>query len=85
MSTAPTDAGAHECGPACQLPSGACVEAWIEAHPEGATLDEVAREFNLTRERIRQIERDALIKIRIALACDTDAAIDRLEQIARAA
>lgn len=33
----------------------------------GMTLDEVARAFNITRERARQIEASALRKLRIAL------------------
>ena len=38
-----------------------------ESDRGGATLAEVAEVFNLSRERIRQIERRALQKLRIAL------------------
>ena len=42
--------------------SCACVLAWKMAAPR--TLEEVGKEFNVTRERIRQIEAKALRKLR---------------------
>lgn len=38
--------------------------AFVVHHREGATLDEVGTAFGLTRERIRQIQQSALVKIR---------------------
>ncbi len=58
---------AHTCTDRCALPSGECVEAWIDAHHGGASLEEIAGEWGLTRERIRQIEAAALGKLRRAL------------------
>jgi hypothetical protein len=39
------------------------VEVFIADHEGGATLDEVAAAFGVTRERIRQIETTALRKL----------------------
>lgn len=73
----------HVCSPDCALPSGECVEAWIDAHPDGGTLAEVGAEFGLTSERVRQIERDALTRIAVAMAVEEGLAIEALEEMAR--
>lgn len=41
-----------------------CVDAAVRAHPDGLTLEEVALLLGKSRERIRQIERDAIRKLR---------------------
>ncbi len=35
-------------------------QAFVAAHPDGATLEEIGELWGITRERVRQIERDAL-------------------------
>jgi DNA-directed RNA polymerase sigma subunit (sigma70/sigma32) len=44
-------------------PSDKEVEQFIESHPSGATLEECAVLFGVTRERIRQIEAAAVEKV----------------------
>lgn len=44
-------------------PSWSEVWDFIEAHPHGGTLEEVAEAFGSTRERIRQVETKALRKL----------------------
>jgi hypothetical protein len=43
------------------------VQAWAAEHPDGSTLEEVARAFGVTPQRAQQIEAAALRKIRGAL------------------
>jgi hypothetical protein len=38
--------------------------AFVDAHPDGATLDEVGTALGITRERLRQIETNALATLR---------------------
>jgi len=38
---------------------------------EGYTLDEIGRRFNLTRERIRQIEKKAMLRIKKSRSAET--------------
>lgn len=38
-------------------------QRFVEAHPGGATLDEVGQALGVERERVRQIEREALMKL----------------------
>lgn len=42
--------------------------AFIDKHPDGATLEEVGEVLGITRERVRQIEFSALRKLRRELA-----------------
>jgi len=44
-------------------PGESCIEDLVEAHPDGMTLDEIARVLGCTRERVRQVETVALAKI----------------------
>lgn len=44
-----------------------CVLDVAERNPDGLTLEEVGKLFNLTRERIRQVEAKALVKFRSAV------------------
>lgn len=37
---------------------------FVESHPDGASLEEIAEVFKCSRERIRQIEDEALAKLR---------------------
>lgn len=48
--------------------------AFVEAHPDGATLDEIGEWLGVTRERIRQMEGDALrsLAMRLRLAGVTE-------------
>lgn len=39
----------------------------VEEHPYGMTLDEIGRELGVSRERVRQIENEALRKLRFVL------------------
>lgn len=41
---------------------------FVKLHPHGATLEEVASMFDITRERVRQIEARALHKL--AMVCE---------------
>lgn len=41
-----------------------CVLSFVEAHPDGSTLEEVAEVYDLSRERARQIEVSALARIK---------------------
>jgi hypothetical protein len=43
-----------------------CALHFVDDNPGGATLEKVGEEFLLTRERVRQIERRALAKLRSA-------------------
>jgi hypothetical protein len=43
-----------------------CALHFVDANPGGVTLERVGEEFLLTRERVRQIERKALLKLRNA-------------------
>lgn len=36
---------------------------FVQEHPEGATLEEVAQALGMSRERVRQIEEEALTKL----------------------
>lgn len=45
------------------LPAGGCVLAFVDEHPEGATLEAVGAVWGVTRERVRQIEAKALRKL----------------------
>lgn len=44
-------------------PDEATVQAFISAHQNGGTLEEISALFGCTRERIRQIEARAIAKI----------------------
>jgi hypothetical protein len=46
------------------MPDGSCVSDFIDAHPNGATLDEIADVFGVVRETVRQIEMGALARLR---------------------
>lgn len=48
--------------------------AFVEAHPDGATLDEIGEWLGVTRERVRQMEADALrsLALRLRLAGVTE-------------
>lgn len=41
-----------------------CALAFVEEHPDGATLEKVSEGYRVTRERIRQIEYRALTRLR---------------------
>lgn len=43
-----------------------CVLDMVDLHPDGGTLTEVAEALNLTKERVRQLELQALAKCREA-------------------
>lgn len=60
-------------------------QAFVAAHPRGATLEEIAQYYGVSRERIRQIEEQALAKLvkRCQLAGITRA--DLIEHYARIA
>ncbi len=42
-------------------------QAFVAAHPDGATLEEIGELWGITRERVRQIERAALHQLRARL------------------
>lgn len=46
----------------------AIVEEFIQEHPEGGTLEQIAQVLGLTRERVRQIITKALAKCQRACA-----------------
>lgn len=56
-------------------------QAFVDAHPEGATLAEVAEALGLVRERVRQIEETALRKIRRAEGADDEPEDSRAAQV----
>lgn len=37
---------------------------FVAQHPEGATLKEIGDHFGVSRERVRQIQKDALLRLR---------------------
>jgi hypothetical protein len=39
-------------------------QAFVDVHPEGATLEDVGAMFGVTKERVRQIEAEAMRKLR---------------------
>lgn len=43
-------------------------QAFVRKHPDGATLEEVGEAFGVSRERIRQIEEQALRHLRMRIA-----------------
>lgn len=40
-------------------------QAFVRAHPDGGSLEEVGKAIGVTRERVRQLEESALMKLRI--------------------
>lgn len=58
----------HPCGGRYLLPTGRCTLVYVALHDQGASLEEIAWEMHLTRERIRQIEEIALVKFAAGLA-----------------
>jgi DNA-directed RNA polymerase specialized sigma24 family protein len=50
--------------PIDELPATCALEL-IDRAPDGMTLEEIGAAFNLTRERVRQIARDAQAKIEV--------------------
>ena len=44
-------------------PSDSEVDAFVAAHPDGGTLEQVASLWGVTRERVRQLEARAVAKL----------------------
>lgn len=44
-------------------PSDEFVEQFIEAHPGGARLDDIASAFGVTRQRAQQLVKKAVVKV----------------------
>lgn len=49
-----------------------CSLQFAEANPDGATLEEIGAVMNVTRERVRQVEARALVRLRRVTAKETD-------------
>lgn len=47
-----------------------CVTRFVREHPDGATLQELSDALGLTRQRIDQIARGALLKVRRLLEAE---------------
>lgn len=59
----------------------AAAQAFVASHPGGATLETVAESFGLTRERVRQIEEQALARLRRLLPVAGVAAHDVVDML----